>query len=70
MSDNPKVFEITIYLKSGAVLTFDSTKLNTKRNGANELTSIEWLTPPDTPERKYRQLAYIRIDDISAIVAE
>lgn len=62
-------YEVTIYLKSGTVLVFDSTKITTKRNSAtNELTSLEWSTPDDTPERKYRRLSYIRLDDISAIV--
>ena len=54
-------FEVTLYLKGGQTVKLKVLSFNAKRNGMNELTSLEWELADSS------KILYTRLDDISFI---
>lgn len=63
-----RVYEATIYLRSGQCFVIDVTKLVVKKNGLGAYTQVEWITPEDTETSAYRNLQMIRFEEVVAIV--
>jgi hypothetical protein len=51
-------------MKSGAVVTFECTKVSVTTNALGERTGIKWTTP----DGGTRRLLHIAIDEVAAIV--
>lgn len=67
---HPAIYEVVITLKSGATITIDVTSLKTRYNGLGQLIAIDWTCPPDTETKKYRQLQYVDVQSIAAVVSQ
>jgi hypothetical protein len=66
--DEPKSFEIEIYLRCGHIVRAQIVRWKLKYNGLEQLTGVEWETPPRSDMIKVRQLSHIDVADIAAIV--